>query len=116
MKPIVKLSYGQLRQILCLTISNNILKAKLEDFLSGKLARVSELELLEMISESQADKELIRILSGQDPEDLDAMESLEYISSFFVYIRANKARFASWLRSFGSVVTVSPNTPSKSSR
>ncbi len=37
MKREPKLSYSQLRQILCLTISNATLKAKLEDFLSGKV-------------------------------------------------------------------------------
>ena len=43
MKREPQLSYSQLRQILCLTISNKTLKAKLEDFLSGKLTKVSEL-------------------------------------------------------------------------
>ena len=37
MKREPKLSYSQLRQILCLTISNATPKAKLEDFLSGKV-------------------------------------------------------------------------------
>jgi hypothetical protein len=37
MKTEPKLSYSQLRQILSLTISNTTLKAKLEDFLSGKV-------------------------------------------------------------------------------
>ena len=116
MKREPKLSYSQLRQILCLTISNATLKAKLEDFLSGKVAKVSELELLELISQSEADKELIRIISNQDPDDMDALEALEHISAFFVYIRANKERFAGWLGSFGLAVTASPNTPSRGSR
>jgi hypothetical protein len=59
MKREVTLSYNQLRQILCLTISNKTLKAKLEDFLSGKVTKVSEVELLELISESEADIQLI---------------------------------------------------------
>ena len=111
-----KLSYAQLRQILCLTISNGTLKAKLEDFLSGKIARINEVELLELISASGVDKELITILSGQNPDKMDALEALEYISAFFAYIRANKARFAGWLGSFGLLVAVSPNTPSRGSK
>ena len=116
MKREPKLSYSQLRQILCLTISNQTLKAKLEDFLSGKVAKVSEVELLELISESEADKELIRIISTQDPDNMDAIEALEYISAFFVYIRANSERFKSWLGSFGLVVKASPDTPSRVSK
>ena len=116
MKREPKLSYSQLRQILCLTISNATLKAKLEDFLSGKVAKVSEVELLELISQSEADKELISILSGRNPDEMDALEALEYVSAFFVYIRANKERFSIWLGSFGLAVTASPTTPSRGSK
>ena len=116
MKREVTLSYNQLRQILCLTISNKTLKAKLEDFLSGKLTKLSEVELLELISDSEADKELIRIISKQDPDTMDALDALEHISAFFVYIRANKERFAGWLGRFGLAVTASPNTPSRGSK
>jgi hypothetical protein len=112
-----KLTYNQLRQILCLTISNGTLKAKLEDFLSGKLTKVSEVELLEIISTSEADKDLIRILSGQDPDELDAVIALEYVSSFFAYIRANSQRCKSWLGSLGLAVTgKAPITPMRSSK
>ncbi|MCB5265683.1 MAG: hypothetical protein LHW41_05525 [Candidatus Cloacimonetes bacterium] len=118
MKREPKLSYNQLRQILCLTISNQTLKAKLEDFLSGKVTKVSEVELLELISQSEADKELIHILSRQDPTDMDALDALEYISAFFVYIRASKERFSVWLGSFGLAVTseTKPDTPTRASK
>lgn len=116
MKREPQLSYSQLRQILCLTISNQTLKLKLEDFLSGKVAKVSEVELLELISASEADKELISILSGRNPDEMDALEALEYISAFFVYIRANKERFGSWLGSFGLAVKAQASTPSRGSK
>jgi len=116
MKREPKLSYSQLRQILCLTISNATLKTKLEDFLSRKVAKVSEVELLELISQSEADKELIKIISNQDPDNMDALEALEHISAFFVYIRANKEKFGTWLGSFGLAVTASPNTPLRGSK
>jgi len=116
MKTEPKLSYSQLRQILSLTISNTTLKAKLEDFLSGKVTKVSEVELLELISQSEVDKELIRIISGREPEAMDAIEALEYISAFFVYIRANSERFKGWLGSFGLAVKASPTTPTRGSK
>jgi hypothetical protein len=118
MKREPQLSYKQLRQIFCLTISNTTLKAKLEDFLSGKVTKVSELELLEIISQSEADKELIRIISGSEPDEMDALEALEHISAFFVYIRASKERFSAWLGSFGLAVIPAPNlaTPTRASK
>jgi len=116
MKREPQLSYSQLRQILCLTISNATLKAKLEDFLSGKVAKVSEVELLELISVSEVDRELISILSGRNPDEMDAIEALEYISAFFVYIRANSERFKGWLGSFGLAVKASPATPTRGSK
>ncbi len=96
-----KLSYNQLRQILALAISNDTIKAKLADLLAGKMAEVSELDLLAMISRSEVDKELIAILSGKDPDKMDALEGLEYISAFFAYIASNKEKYASWLASIG---------------
>ncbi|MDP3114575.1 MAG: hypothetical protein Q8M98_07335 [Candidatus Cloacimonadaceae bacterium] len=114
-----KLTYNQLRQILCLAISNSAIKAKLEDFLSGKLTKVSEVELLELISTSEADKELIRILSGQEPNNMDAVEALEYISAFFAYIRASRQMCKDWLGSFGLAVTKTQEptvTPTRSSK
>jgi len=98
-----KLTYNQLRQILCLA-------------LSGKLTKVSEVELLELISTSEADKELIRILSGQDPDNMDAVEALEYISAFFAYIRASKEKCKDWLGSFGLTVTKAQDIPTRSSK
>jgi hypothetical protein len=116
MKREPQLSYNQLRQILCLTISNKTLKLKIEDFLSGKVAKISEVELLELISQSEADKELISILSGRNPDEMDALEALEYISSFFAYIRANKERCKGWLGSFGLAVKAQASTPSRGSK
>ncbi len=75
------------------------------------------MELLELISESEADKELIRIISNQDPEQMDAFEALEYISSFFAYIRANSDRFKAWLGSFGLAVQAEiKDTPTRGSK
>ena len=116
MKTEPKLSYKQLRQILSLTISNQTLKAKLEDFLSGKVIKVSEIEILQLISDSEVDKELIRIIAEREPEEMDAIEALEYISAFFVYIRANSERFKGWLGSFGLAVKTSPATPTRGSK
>ena len=113
MKTEPKLSYKQLRQILSLTISNQTLKAKLEDFLSGKVIKVSEIEILQLISDSEVDKELIRIIAEREPEEMDAIEALEYISAFFVYIRANSERFKGWLGSFGLAVKANPDIPTR---
>jgi len=64
--------------------------------------------------DSELEKDIIRILSGQDPDSMDAIDALEYIASFFAYIRANKPRFARWLESIGlkhPAMTVTAGSP-----
>jgi len=97
----IKLSYGQLRQIMALTLTNGEIRTRLGDLLNGSTKVISESDLLDLIYQSEVEKDIIRILSGQDPDTLDAIEALEYIASFFAYIRANKPRFAHWLESIG---------------
>ncbi len=97
----ITLTYGQLRSILALAVTNDVAKGKLSDLLSGGLANINEIDLLSMIADSHVDSEIIRILSGRDPETMDALEGLEYISAFFGYMRANKSKFSGWLASFG---------------
>ncbi len=111
-----KLTYSQLRQILGLVLTNGKLRVKLEDFLSGKLTKINELELLELIQTSEADKDLIRILSNQEPDTMDAIDALEYISAFFAYIRASKEKCSSWLAGLGYAVQSSPTTTRRGSK
>jgi hypothetical protein len=99
-----KLTYGQLRDILGLALANQTLRLRIEDLLSGKTLKVSELELLDMIRESQADKDLIRILTGNDPDTLDAFVGLEAIAGFFGYMRANSGKWQTWLGALGYAV------------
>jgi len=107
----ISLSYSQLRAILCLSVQNTTLKAFLSDILSGKVSSFSELELIEIIAEARLDTEIVRIISGKDPDTMDAITALEYISSFFEYIRANSARFQSWLASSGLALPLQKPQP-----
>ena len=111
-----KLTYSQLRQILSLVLTNGKLRVKLEDFLSGKLTKINEIELLDMIQNSEADKDLIRILSGQEPDTMDATEALECIAAFFAYIRASKEKCSSWLAGLGYAVQKQPITTKSGSK
>lgn len=115
MKP--ALSYAQLRDILALVVSNGALRLKVSELLQGKAANLTEVELLDLIVSSEVDKDLIRILSGADPDAMDALEGLEYISSFFAYTRANKSRLTAWLATIGlqarGSVKKTPSKPSK---
>lgn len=107
------LTYDQLRRIIALVHDNPILKAKLDEFLSGRLTSVSESDLLGIIAQSEVDKEMIRILSAQDPDTMDAFDALQVIADFFAYIRANKSRFSGWLANLGYQVQSTP-TPKSS--
>lgn len=96
----IQLSYSQLRQILAITLSNDTIRTKLSDVLIGSLS-IGEMEVVELIKDSGADLELIRILSGQDPETMDAVDAVEWILSFFEYIRASLPKLMPWLESMG---------------
>jgi hypothetical protein len=110
-----KLSYGQLRAILGLALENGKIKARFEDFLTGKLMKLNELELLELVRDSGADLELLRILTSSDPAEIDAVDALETVAAFFAYWRASKPRLAGWLGSLGFAVE-EKTTPSRGSK
>jgi hypothetical protein len=111
----MKLTYGQLRVILGLALENEKIRARFEDFLTGKLENLNELELLELVRESEVDIEFLRILTGSDPTTLDAVEAMETIAAFFAYWRASKPRLDGWLGSLGFAVA-SSTTPSRGSK
>jgi hypothetical protein len=111
----MKLTYGQLRTILGLALENGTVRLRLEDFLTGKLVNLNELELLELVRESGVDLELLRILTGTDPTTLDAVEALETIAAFFAYWWASKPRLDGWLGSLGFAVSAA-TTPSRGSK
>lgn len=95
------LSYSQLRQILCLILENESIRVKLEYLLSGKELKLSEIDFLQFLAESQVDKDMLRILSGTDPETLEAMEAVGYLIGFFGYIHSSKEKLRTCLSSFG---------------
>ena len=117
MPPTPKLTYAQLRAILALVVSNDTMRLKLSDLFSGQGAAFTEIELIELIVQSEVDKDLIRIISGRDPDSMDALEGLEYISAFFSYMRANNEKLTAWLANTGLLPKAKPQaTPSKSSK
>lgn len=97
----VDLSYDQLRRILALCVDNGIIRMKLSELLDGRIAEVSEMDLIELLKTSEIDSDVIRILSGKDTSEMDAIDGLEYLSGFFGYMRANKERLTGWLASIG---------------
>lgn len=97
----IKLTYNQLRQILGLVITNGEVRVRIGEIINGTTGIIEESDLLDLIYKSGIEKDVIHILSGKDPDTLDAIEALEYLASFFAYIRVNKPKFASWLESIG---------------
>lgn len=114
---IAQISYSQLRAILSLVVKNEPIRVKLDDVLAGKELHLTEGSLLETIIDSEIDQEIIRILTGKDPGELDAFDGIEVISDFFGYMKANSARLKSWLSSIGSKAAPKPRpTTGKSSK
>lgn len=94
----MKLTYTQLREILGILITSDPVRATLgELFSKGK--SISELEILDLIYQSNIDSQIIAIL-GYDPETIDAIQGMEVILSFFAYIRGNSEKFSGFLSNF----------------
>jgi len=111
------LSYSQLRSILALVVTNHGIKLKLDDLLAGRDVSFTEASLLELIIESEIDSDIIRILTGQNPADMDAFAAIEVISDFFAYMKANSKKLSGWLSSIASNPPQNPQKrPSKSSK
>lgn len=104
----INLSYAQLRAILSLVVKSEPIRVKLDDVLAGKDLHITEGSLLETIIDSEIDQEIIKILTGKEPGELDAFEGIEVISDFFGYMKANSGRLSSWLSSIGSKAAASP--------
>lgn len=104
----IELKYGQLREILALTLATGPVKMKLEELLSGKASSISEGEIIELIFKSEVDKKLIKILTKKAADEMDAAEAIGVITDFFDYMRANLPKFASWLRSSRSAAAPAP--------
>ena len=113
----INLSYTQLRAILSLVVKSEPIRVKLDDVLAGRELHLTEGSLLETIIDSEIDQEIIRILTGKDPGELDAFEGIEVISDFFGYMKANSVRLKGWLSNIGSKAAESPRkTTGKSLR
>ncbi len=98
----ISLTYSQLRQVLSITLSNEHIRHTLADVFTGT-TELTELALIETILDSGADLELIRIVSGQNPENMDATEAMGWILAFFEYIRVSLPKLKPWLESIKSV-------------
>jgi len=108
------LTYSQLRSILSLVITSTPIKLKLDDLLAGRDLSFTESSLLELIFESNIDSDIIRILTNQDPADMDAFQAIEVISDFFAYMKANSKKLSGWLSSIAS--NQAPNPPKRPSK
>lgn len=111
----IKLSYSQLRAILGLALENGKIRVRLEDFLTGKSVTLNEIELIGLVRDSGVDLELLRILTGSDPGEIDAVTALKTIDAFFAYWQANGQKLRPWLENLGCVVQVGA-TPLRGSK
>jgi hypothetical protein len=100
-------------------VQNGTIKATLESFLSGTITSFTELSFIELILSSEVDVEIIRILTDQDPNDMDMFAGFQVLADFFGYIASNKLKLSALLASFGYQIQKTKNkkpTTSKSSK
>lgn len=110
----ITLSYTQLRKILGLALENETIKTKLGELISGKAADITEMDMINLVNKSEVDMQMIEILSGKNPAEIDAVEGLQYITDFFAYCASNKATFSTLLAGTGLKAQTNPKASKRS--
>jgi hypothetical protein len=101
----VNLSYAKLRKCLAVFLKNKVLREKLEGLIAGKEQEISVLGLMDLLDESEADTEIIEILTGKKASEIEADEAVGVISDFFLSMQRSLERLRPMLSSIGLSVT-----------
>jgi hypothetical protein len=88
----MKIKYNQLREIISLVFKNSKIKALLNERSVGTLFELDFYDMVAVLAESEVDINILQILTGKNPEELDALEAIEVISDFFTFISENYQR------------------------
>ena len=106
----MELSYYKLRKILSFVLKNEVLRKTLEDMLSGKEVKITEMGLLDLLESANLDIQIIEILTEKKADKLTAEEGLEVLAGFFTNIAGSYQSFQKLLSSFGFQLQTKTNT------
>ena len=104
------LSYAKLRKVLSVFLKNPVLRKGLEDLLSGKQKQFDELGFLDLFDESQADIEILQILTNRSADEVSAEDATGVFADFFCSIKLSWEKFKPLLKALGLRVETSVQT------
>lgn len=97
----MKLAYNKFRDIMCLVIENETLSTKIEEILDGKTQKISKISFLRLLKKSKVDKDIYKIITGEEAGKADTFKVLKVLFDFFGWLVSNKENWKALLTSLG---------------
>jgi len=96
----MNLTYAKFRKAIAVLLKNQVLRERLSGLAGGQV-ELSEIGILDLLAESEADVELLRVLTDKSPEDVTPEEAAEAFSAFFSAAEGSWARLKPLLDGLG---------------
>lgn len=97
----MKLSYNKFRDIMCLAVENETLSARIENILDGKIQKMSKISFLKLLKKSNVDKDIYKIITGEEAGKADVFKVLKVLFDFFGWLLSNSENWKGLLGSLG---------------
>lgn len=97
----MKLSYSKLRKVFSVCLQNHTFRLVLEELLAGNTSEITEFEMLDLLVESEADLEVLEILTDKSPDSIPPEEAIDTFRVFFCSTRSTWQRLQPLLEDLG---------------
>ncbi len=104
------ISYATFRKVLSTLLRNENLRDGLTDLLAGNELELSEVSFLDLLEASNVDIDILRILTGREPEDTSPQQAAEVFTAFFSAVRGSWRAFQPLLDALGYTAQVQAGT------
>lgn len=95
------LSYAKLRRVLSVCLKNQTFRLFIEELINNNASEISELELLDLLDESEADLEVLEILTDKSPETIPPEQAIDTFRNFFCSMKNSWKRLQPLLEDLG---------------
>lgn len=97
----MNLSYLKLRKVFSVCLQNQTFRLLLDELFAGNTSEITELEMLDLFDESQADLEVLEILTDKSPDTIPPEEAIDTFRVFFCSTRDTWLRLQPLLKDLG---------------
>jgi len=104
------ISYATFRKVLSTLLRNDQLRDGLTDLLSGNEMELSEVGFLDLLEASNVDIDILRILTGREPEAIGPEQAAEAFTAFFSAVRGSWRALTPLLDALGCTAQVQAGT------